>query len=222
MSVDKLARKSTVLVVCGTGTNAWHPYGFLRQFSMEELLDFKAIFGISGGSCTYYARIMESRGSFSDERIAQFDEIWSRHLNRGDVTDKVIRLVSGRYLFHTQDLHRAMAYVSSSGGFPRRIEGIKLCEGAPGECQHYSDYDFAPAHVKRKLREHLQATYPDCQVVYLNLLKSGSKDNIHWTKTGEDQFPRFGQLFDAFCMAAGIPNGRHYATAIHNRDLWRS
>lgn len=264
---DPVARQHTVLIVSGTGTNAWHPYGFLRRFSLQELRELKAVFGISGGSCTYYARIMEALGLFSDERIALFDGIWRRHLNRKGLPGKIISPITGQPLFFTQDLHRAMdelfgratdiqfkdpafsnfhcvlhrldlddlfiadaastpdlsvAYVSASGGFPRKVGKLNLCAGAPGEYRHFSDHDFAPLSVKSKFRTLLQSSYPDCHLVYLNQRKSGSKENLHWIKTGEEQFPLLGQLMDAFCMAVGIPNGRHYATAIRNRNKWSS
>jgi len=262
---DPVARQNTVLIVSGTGTNAWHPYGFLRRFSLQELRELKAIFGISGGSCTYYARIMEALGLFNDKRIALFDEIWRRHLNRKGVLGKIISPITGQPVFFTQDLHRAMdelfghateiqfedrafsnfhcvlhrldrdelfiadaastpdlsvAYVSASGGFPRKVGKLNLCEGAPGKYRHFSDHDFAPERVRSKFRELLRSTYPDCHLVFLNQRKSGSKGNIHWIKTGEEQFPLLGQLMDAFYMALGIPNVRHYATAIRNRNKW--
>jgi hypothetical protein len=36
-------RQKTVLILSGTGTNAWHHYGFLKNFSLEDFNQFQAI-----------------------------------------------------------------------------------------------------------------------------------------------------------------------------------
>ena len=252
-------RQKTVLILSGTGTNAWHHYGFLKNFSLEDFNQFQAILGISGGACVFFARIMEELGYFGDEGIKKYDSLWRKRLNRYGLIEKLLRARSGDYLFHTKDLHLAMrelfgqgmdltfadfpvrnfkcithredaggddlgdlyiadrtnsgplpvGEVAASGGFPRRVGKMNLCEPEPVGGMSISDFDFAPREIKSKLKSYLRENFADSQIVYLSLFKSGQKGNVHWVRTGTDRFPLVGQMLDAVLMAMGIPNPRH-------------
>jgi hypothetical protein len=108
-------RQKTVLILSGTGTNAWHHYGFLKNFSLEDFNQFQAILGISGGACVFFARVMEELGYFGDEGIKKYDSLWRKRLNRYGLVKKLLRARSGDYLFHTKDLHLAMRELFGQG-----------------------------------------------------------------------------------------------------------
>jgi hypothetical protein len=252
-------RQKTVLILSGTGTNAWHHYGFLKNFSLEDFNQFQAILGISGGACVFFVRIMEELGYFGDEGIKKYDSVWRRRLNRYGLVEKLLRARRGNYLFHTRDLHLAMrelfgqgmdltfadfpvrnfkcvthredaggdgigdlyiadrtnsgplpvGEVAASGGFPRRIGKMNLCESELVHGISISDFDFAPREIKSRFKDYLRESFADSQIVYLSLFKSGQKGNVHWIRTGRDRFPRMSQILDAALMATGIPNPRH-------------
>lgn len=251
-------RQKTVLILSGTGTNPWHHYGFLKNFSLEDFNQFQAILGISGGACVFFARVMEELGYFGDEGIKKYDSLWRKRLNRYGLVEKVLRARRGEYLFHTSDLHLAMrelfgqgmeltfadfpvrnfkcithredaggglgelyiadrtnsgplavGEVAASGGFPRRVGKLNLCEAEPVAGSSISDFDFAPRELKSRLKSYLRENFAESQLVYLSLFKSGQKGKVHWVRTGSDRFPLVGQMLDAALMAMGIPNPRH-------------
>lgn len=97
------SRADSLLVFGGTGVNLWVYYPFLRQFSLDQLSEFRGIYGISGGaSCVWYY-VLEQMGLFDSASIANYESAL-RTLNRGSVFSRLWGLIRNTYIYQTRYL----------------------------------------------------------------------------------------------------------------------
>src|SRR5262245_48122302 len=75
------SRERSVLVFRGTGVNAWHYYPFLRHFSLQELSQFAAIYGVSGGAAIVWFYTLAQSGLFDEATGLDFDRIIRKTMN---------------------------------------------------------------------------------------------------------------------------------------------
>ena len=102
---EKKQREKSVLIFYGTGVNAWHYYPFLRQFSLQDLQDFRAIYGISGGAVCLWYYGLSFLGLFDSKRISRFDgEL--RSLNEKIIFLRLFQFIANRYVYDTSRLAR--------------------------------------------------------------------------------------------------------------------
>jgi hypothetical protein len=88
------ARRRTVLWLRGTGINAWHYYGFLKQFSLEQLSQFKKIVCVSGGAAVFWVYVLSLRNQFDESIVDRYDEIVRRVMNRSGIVCRTKRILS--------------------------------------------------------------------------------------------------------------------------------
>lgn len=99
----KEQRQEITLVFAGTGVNFWHYYPFLKQFSLEELSDFKNIYCISGGAVVVWCYCLSHLGLFDEQSIFRYD-YYLRRLNHNTVFGRLIKLIGNHYLYDTKEL----------------------------------------------------------------------------------------------------------------------
>jgi len=102
-------RKNTVLIFGATGINFWYYYPLVRQFSLEELKEFKAVYGISGGAASYWLYCLARRNHSYEDRVSQFDILMRQKLNRYGIIKKLGRLIKNEYIYSGSDLLSLMS-----------------------------------------------------------------------------------------------------------------
>jgi hypothetical protein len=85
--------------------------------------------------------------------------------------------------------------------------------------QVISDFDFAPAHVKRQFQQYLAARHEGRSVFQVNLRRSGVDRRTVFIKACGDRFPRVAQALDLGLLFAGLPNPRYRMTFERTQPL---
>jgi hypothetical protein len=93
---EEEVRRGTVLWLRGTGINAWHYYGFLQQFSLEQLGQFRRIICVSGGAAVFWIYVLSLGGHFDERIVDHYDEILRCVMNRGSILCRAGRILSFR------------------------------------------------------------------------------------------------------------------------------
>jgi hypothetical protein len=102
-------RERSVLVFRGTGLNAWHYYSFLKNFSLSELSEFAAIYGVSGGAAIVWFYVLAQRGLFDDAKGTNFDQIIRSTMNASGVRARLQRIVRRQLPYNEEDVGRFLA-----------------------------------------------------------------------------------------------------------------
>jgi hypothetical protein len=96
-------RRETVLVFRGTGLNIWHYYPFLKNFSLRELSQFRALYAVSGAALLLWLYCLIEQEIITDAVAAQYDAVMRRSLNRRGLLQRTGRLLAGRYPYAAED-----------------------------------------------------------------------------------------------------------------------
>jgi hypothetical protein len=102
-------RRQSVIVFRGTGVNAWHYYPFLRNFTLAELGDFAAIYGVSGGAAIVWFHVLALTGLFDDTVYREFDHIIRATMNERGFAARFGRLVHRRFPYSVDEVYRFLA-----------------------------------------------------------------------------------------------------------------
>jgi hypothetical protein len=105
-----------------------------------------------------------------------------------------------------------LAPLIAIGGTPPTGQDIRNI-GVPGV---YSDFEYAPAAVRRAYKKNLIATYPRQQTLILNtrLQLPNGAGNCSYVRLSTDRWPRLMQYVDYIFLFLGLPNDR-YRSAFH-------
>lgn len=107
-------RRESVLVFRGTGFNIWHYFPFLTQFSLEELAQFRAIYGISGASLLLWLYCLLEQKLVPPSVAARYDAAMRHGLNRDSWIPRTFRLLSGRYPYWAEDFLKVFQRLAPS------------------------------------------------------------------------------------------------------------
>jgi hypothetical protein len=100
---EERRRREAVLVLRGTGLNFWHYFSFLRNFSLDELAQFRAIYAMSGAAFLLWLYCLMEQGTITDSVAADYDAVMRRSLNRLGLARRTARLLTGRYPYAAED-----------------------------------------------------------------------------------------------------------------------
>jgi hypothetical protein len=123
---SRSGRENAVLVLRGTGLNCWHYYPWLRQFEPEELAEFRAIYGISGGAVVLWFYCMACEGHFDPALVPRFDRLMRRLMNRYDPVQRVRRMLSGSYPYDMEDGYRILTRLVSPKALEQTFHDFSL------------------------------------------------------------------------------------------------
>jgi hypothetical protein len=102
-------RERSVLVFRGTGLNAWHYYSFLKNFSLSELSEFAAIYGVSGGAAIVWFYVLAQRRLFDDAGGRNFDRIIRSTMNAPGLRARLQRIVRRQLPYNEEDIGRFLS-----------------------------------------------------------------------------------------------------------------
>jgi len=102
-------RKRSVLVFRGTGLNAWHYYSFLKNFSLTELAEFAAIYGVSGGAAIVWFYVLAQCSLFDDTVGPNFDRIIRSTMNAPGLRARLRRIVRRKLPYNDADISRFLS-----------------------------------------------------------------------------------------------------------------
>lgn len=108
-------RKRSVLVFRGTGLNAWHYYSFLKNFSLSELSEFAAIYGVSGGAAIVWFYVLAQCSLFDDAAGRNFDRIIRSTMNAPGLRARLRRIVRRQLPYNEEDIGRFLSSLPASG-----------------------------------------------------------------------------------------------------------
>lgn len=108
-------RKRSVLVFRGTGLNAWHYYSFLKNFSLSELSEFAAIYGVSGGAAIVWFYVLAQCSLFDDAAGQNFDRIIRSTMNAPGLRARLRRIVRRQLPYNEEDIGRFLSSLPASG-----------------------------------------------------------------------------------------------------------
>lgn len=100
---SKEERKRSVLVFQGTGACFWYHYPFLRKFTLEELNDFAAIYGVSGGGMCVWLYGVRNLCNF-ETRSKEFGAIAKRTLANRPFIRRLKYALENKFIYETQGL----------------------------------------------------------------------------------------------------------------------
>ena len=99
---QKDQRRQAVLVFRGTGFNIWHYLPFLRNFSLKELSDFRALYAVSGASLLLWLYCLMERGMITGSVAAEYDAVMRRSPRYG-LLRRTVRVLVGRYPYSAEE-----------------------------------------------------------------------------------------------------------------------
>ena len=102
-------RERSVLVFRGTGLNAWHYYSFLKNFSLSELSEFAAIYGVSGGAAIVWFYVLAQCGLFHDAKGKNFDRIIRSTMNAAGLRARLRRVIRQQLPYDEEDIARFLS-----------------------------------------------------------------------------------------------------------------
>jgi hypothetical protein len=102
-------RQRSVLVFRGTGLNAWHYYSFLKNFSLAELSEFAAIYGVSGGAAIVWFYVLAQCAMFDEASGRDFDRIIRTTMNAPGVWARLRRIVHRKLPYNEEDIGRFLS-----------------------------------------------------------------------------------------------------------------
>jgi hypothetical protein len=145
---EEEARRQTVLWLRGTGINAWHYYGFLRHFSLEQLGQFRRIICVSGGAAVFWIYVLSLMNHFDEMLIDRYDETLRCVMNRNGILHRTVRVLSLRspYLASQQlallaELVSKEAFAWTWGQFPLKNFRVLVAMGTAGYREFGEDAD---------------------------------------------------------------------------------
>lgn len=100
-------RRLAVLVFRGTGFNIWHYLPFLRNFSLQELSEFRALYAISGASLLLWLYCLMERGMITGSVASEYDEVMRRSPRYG-LLRRTARILRGRYPYSAEEFMRVL------------------------------------------------------------------------------------------------------------------
>jgi hypothetical protein len=253
-------RRRSVIVFRGTGVNAWHYYPFLRNFALDDMADFAAIYGMSGGAAMVWFHVLALTGSFDDAVHREFDRIIRGTMNARGFAARLSRLVHGRFPYEVEDVARFLGALPDEAARRQTLAEVPLANfslvahdlaadrlviidgrthphervidmlargGTPqahspdpfAAGSIVSDFDFAPAHVKRAFQAHLKSCHEGATVYQVNLVREATDRGTVFVKACGDRFPRVGQALDLGLLFAGLPNPRYRSTFERSQPL---
>ena len=102
-------RERSVLVFRGTGLNAWHYHSFLRNFSLSELSEFAAIYGVSGGAAIVWFYVLAQCSLFDDAAGRNFDRIIRSTMNAPGLWVRMLRIARRQLPYNEEDIGRFLS-----------------------------------------------------------------------------------------------------------------
>ena len=105
-------RERSVLVFRGTGLNAWHYYPFLKNFSLAELNQFAAIYGMSGGAAMVWFYNLMQRGFFDEAARTNFDQVIRSTMNAAGFRLRMKRVIRRQLPYNEEDTFRFLSALS--------------------------------------------------------------------------------------------------------------
>jgi hypothetical protein len=99
---QKDQRRQAVLVFRGTGFNIWHYLPFLRNFSLKELSEFRALYAVSGASLLLWLYCLMERGGITGSVAAEYDAVMRRSPRYG-LLRRTARVLTGRYPYSAEE-----------------------------------------------------------------------------------------------------------------------
>jgi hypothetical protein len=102
-------RERSVLVFRGTGLNAWHYYPFLKNFSLSEMSEFSAIYGVSGGAAIVWFYVLAQCGLFDDAAGRNFDWIIRSTMNACGPRARLRRIIGRQLPYNEEDIGRFLS-----------------------------------------------------------------------------------------------------------------
>ena len=118
-------RKRSVLVFRGTGLNAWHYYSFLKNFSLSELSEFAAIYGVSGGAAIVWFYVLAQCSLFDDAAGRNFDRIIRSTMNAAGLRARLRRIVRRQLPYNEEDICRFLSSLPA-----KKARNLTLAESA--------------------------------------------------------------------------------------------
>ena len=100
---DESRRREAVLVLRGTGLNFWQFLPLLRSFRLSELLQFKAIYTVSGSSLLLWLYSVMEPARLALTAAAEYDRAMRAGLNRRGWLSRTASLLTGSYLYRAED-----------------------------------------------------------------------------------------------------------------------
>jgi hypothetical protein len=104
---QKDQRRDAVLVFRGTGFNIWHYFPFLRNFSLKELSEFRALYAISGASLLLWLYCLMQQGIITDSVAAEYDAVMRRSPRHG-LLRRTARVLAGRYPYSAGEFMKVL------------------------------------------------------------------------------------------------------------------
>ena len=118
-------RKRSVLVFRGTGLNAWHYYSFLKNFSLSELSEFAAIYGMSGGAAIVWFYVLAQCSLFDDAAGRDFDRIIRSTMNAPGLRARLRRIAQRQLPYNEEDIGRFLSSLPA-----KNARNLKFAESA--------------------------------------------------------------------------------------------
>ena len=104
LQIEEVRRK-TILWLRGTGLNAWGYYGFLENFSIDQLNQFEKIIATSGGAAVFWLYVLSLKGHFCTTKVMEFDHILRKVMNTKGFYFRACRV------FHSSTPYSASQYM---------------------------------------------------------------------------------------------------------------
>ena len=101
-------RERSIIVFRGTGLNAWHYYPFLKNFSLRQLSEFAAIYGVSGGAAMVWFYVLAQCGLFHATG-QNFDRIIRSTMNASGLRTRLRRVLRGQPPYDEEDIRRFLS-----------------------------------------------------------------------------------------------------------------
>jgi hypothetical protein len=120
------SREQSVLVFRGTGVNAWHYYPFLRHFSLQELSQFAAIYGVSGGAAIVWFYTLAQSGLFDEAAGLDFDRIIRKTMNERGPLARFARLARRQFPYSDEDVERFLAALPAGPAREHTLADVRL------------------------------------------------------------------------------------------------
>jgi hypothetical protein len=110
---SKAVRERAVLVLRGTGLNIWHYQGFLKNFSLQELAEFRAIYGISGGAVALWFYVLGHLGLFDETVVVDFDRLMRSVMNHYNLVTRLWKMATKTHAYQAEDNLRLLLLLTS-------------------------------------------------------------------------------------------------------------
>jgi hypothetical protein len=96
------SRQDTVLVIRGTGLNFWHYFPLLRQFTLEDLREFRGIYAVSGGAAAIWFYCLAQEQLLMVDGTA-YDRLLRKIMNRYRLFPRMWKYLRNQYTYFAED-----------------------------------------------------------------------------------------------------------------------